>query len=336
MVQITIPSANITFECDADDTVLRAGLRAGLGMPYECNVGSCGNCRFEVLEGEVVHERENPPGWNERDKQRNRYLGCQARPVGDCKIKVPLREDYKSHHLPARTTGKLLAISDITHDIREFRFSLEKPKAFLPGQYGLIGIAGVEGARAYSMSNAGDAEHWDFQIRKVPNGAATGALFDRLKVGDTVTLDGPYGMAYLRDGVDRDVVCLAGGSGLSPMVSIARAFAASDKLKTRKLHFIYGGRTPRDICGETFLKALPGFGERIFYHSAISDLDHPDSARWDGKKGYAPDLAVEMFGEKLPEHEIYFAGPPPMADAIMKMAIAHKVPVAQLHFDKFY
>ena len=49
-----------------------------------------------------------------------------------------------------------------------------------------------------------------------------------------------------------------------------------------------------------------------------------------------PDLAVSLFEGRLPEHEIYFAGPPPMADAIMKMAIAHKVPVAQLHFDKFY
>ena len=34
--------------------------------------------------------------------------------------------------------------------------------------------------------------------------------------------------------------------------------------------------------------------------------------------------------------EIYFAGPPPMADAIRKMAITHKAPAAQLHFDKFY
>ena len=39
---------------------------------------------------------------------------------------------------------------------------------------------------------------------------------------------------------------------------------------------------------------------------------------------------------KIAEMEIYFAGPPPMADAIMKMAITHKAPAAQLHFDKFY
>src|SRR3954453_3394091 len=144
MPEITIPSANITFHCDADDTVLRAALRAGLGLPYECNVGSCGNCRFEVLDGSVEHERENPPGWSERDLARKRWLGCQARPLEDLKIKVPMRADYKSRFLPVRTAGTLISIEDITHDIREFRFRLTDPTGFLPGQYALIGVPGVE------------------------------------------------------------------------------------------------------------------------------------------------------------------------------------------------
>ena len=336
MPQITIPSANITFECDEHDTVLRAGLRAGLGMPYECNVGSCGNCRIEVLTGEVVHERENPPGWNERDKARNRYLGCQARPTGDCSIKVPMRAEYKSQFLPVRTTGKLVAIEDITHDIREFRVALTAPNGFLPGQYALLGVPGVQGGRAYSMANAGEPGQWDFQIRRVPGGEVTSVLFDKLQVGDEVGLDGPYGMAYFRDESPRDLLCMAGGSGLSPMISIARAFAASTLSPERKLHFIYGGRTPRDICGESILKTLPGFGTRVFYHCAISDTANPDSEGWTGRTGFVPDLAVQLFEGQIAEMEIYFAGPPPMADAIMKMAITHKAPAAQLHFDKFY
>ena len=336
MPQITIPSAHISFECAPDDTVLRAALRAGLGMPYECNVGSCGNCRFEVLEGSVEHERENPPGWNERDKARNRYLGCQAHPLTDCTIKVPMRDDYKSKFPPVRNRGKLIAAEDVTHDIREFRFALETPGPFLPGQYGMIQVPGVDHARAYSMANAGGPNEWHFQIRRVPGGQVTGVLFDQLKVGDEVALDGPFGMAYLREDCPRDIICMAGGSGLAPMVSIARAFAVSPKMQDRKLHLIYGGRTPKDICGEAHLKVLPGFGSRVFYHSAISDLENPESAGWTGKTGFVPDVAASLFEGRLPEHEIYFAGPPPMADAIMKMAIAHKVPVAQLHFDKFY
>ena len=224
MKQITIQgAAPTTFTCDDDDTILRAALRAGLAFPYECNVGSCGNCRFELVEGEVEHLRKDSPAYTERDVQRKRWLGCQANPHGDCTIKVRLADHYKPHILPVRTKGTLTHMHDLTHDIREFRFKLDVPVKFLPGQYALLSVTGVEGARAYSMGNVtADGAEWHFQIKRVPNGAATGELFDRIKIGETIGLDGPYGMAYLREDSPRDILCLAGGSGLSPMVSIAR------------------------------------------------------------------------------------------------------------------
>jgi len=336
MAKITIPAANIEYDC-IDDTIMRAAARAGLGFPYECNVGECGNCRFELLEGEVTYLRQNPPGVTERDAQRNRYLGCQALPNGDCKIKVPLRDHYKSKHLPKKTTGELIEALDVTHDIREFRFRLSEPAKFLAGQYGLITAPGVEGARAYSMCNTGeDGAQWHFQIRRVPNGAATTSLFDHLAIGDKVGLDGPYGMAYLREDAPRDVLCLAGGSGLSPMVSISRAAARSPTLKDRQIHFIYGGRTPRDVCGEEMLKELEGYGTRIHYHGAISMPDDPSAANWTGKVGFVHDIAEAMFGDRLSEFEVYFAGPPMMSQAVMKTLIKAKVPASQMHFDQFY
>ncbi len=79
------------------------------------------------------------------------------------------------------------------------------------------------------------------------------------------------------------ILCLAGGSGLSPMISITRAAAASEALKDRNIHFVYGGRTPRDICGEQMLKELRGFGERIHYTPIISMTDDPSSSGWSGK-----------------------------------------------------
>lgn len=336
MPKITLAAGNIAYECQSDDTILRAGLRAGLGFPYECNVGSCGNCRFELLEGDVRHLRADAPAWTERDKQRNRYLGCQSRPLADCRIKVGLRDHYKSAHSPKRVSGRLFATEDHTHDIREFRFRLSEPAPFLPGQYALLKAPGVEGARAYSMCNVtSTGEEWHFQIKLAPNGAATTKLFHDVKPGDRIDLDGPYGMAYLREDSPRDILCLAGGSGLSPMISITRAVAETPALAQRSLHFIYGGRAARDICGEPMLKDLPGFGTRIFYHPAIS-MPESDLGAWPGKVGFVPDVAKDMFGEKLAEFEIYFAGPPAMAEAVMRLIIEMKAPPAQVHYDQFY
>jgi toluene monooxygenase electron transfer component len=337
MKNITITGGNTSFTCEDDDTILRAALRAGLAFPYECNVGSCGNCRFELVEGEVEHERKDSPAYTERDKQRKRWLGCQANPHSDCTIKVTLRDHYKPQILPVKTRGTLTEILDHTHDIREFRFKLSEPVKFLPGQYALLSVPGVEGARAYSMGNiTTDGKEWHFQIKKVPNGAATGALFDNIKVGDVIGLDGPYGMAYLREEAPRDILCLAGGSGLSPMISISRGWAASEKLKGRQLHFIYGGRAARDICGEPMLRDLPGFGADLHYHPAISMPDPDNPAAWPGLTGFVHDIAANMFGDKLKDMEIYFAGPPAMAEAVMRLVVEKKIPPAQVHYDQFY
>lgn len=54
MHAIRLAGSDTTFACAADDTVLRAAQRAGLAFPYECNVGSCGNCKFELLDDEVA------------------------------------------------------------------------------------------------------------------------------------------------------------------------------------------------------------------------------------------------------------------------------------------
>lgn len=337
MAKITIPAADIEFNCADGDTISRAATRAGHSFPYECNIGECGTCRFELLEGHVTYLRDNPPAVHPRFAERNQYLGCQALPNGDCKIKVPMRDNYKSKFIPIRTQGKLTETLDITHDIKEFRFALDDPKGFLPGQYALIGVPGVEGARAYSMCNVtSEGKEWHFQIKKVPGGAATSGLFDDTSTGDTVSLDGPFGMAYLREDSERDILLIAGGSGLSPMVSIARAAAVSPQLKDRTIHFVFGGRTPRDICGEEFLKELPGYGERLLYYSAISMPEDEASSGWKGRTGFINDVALDLFGDQLAGMEVYFAGPAAMGTAVMRTLIKAKVPHTQMHFDQFY
>ena len=332
MKQITI-TGGTSFNCEDDDTILRAALRAGLAFPYECNVGSCGNCRFELIEGEVEHERKDSPAYTERDIQRKRWLGCQAKPHSDCNIKVRLIDHYKPHIAPQRVQGTFTGQHDITHDIREFRFKLDTPVMFLPGQYALLHVPGISGGRAYSMSNVSDdGMDWDFQIRRVPNGLCTTALFDHIKVGEKIGLDGPYGMAYLREDVERDILCLGGGSGLAPVVSIARGWARSDKLKGRKLHFIYGGRTPADICGEDMLKELRDYGVDLHYYPVVS---MPESGNWNGLTGFVHDIAAQTFGDGLKDMEIYFAGPPMMAEAVMRLVVEKKIPPTQVHYDQF-
>jgi toluene monooxygenase electron transfer component len=234
--------------------------------------------------------------------------------------------------------GTLTARRPITHDIGEFCFELSADLSFEPGQYALFKLPGVAGVRAYSMSNIADTPRiLHFQIRRVPSGQGSAVLFDMLQAGAQVEIDGPYGMAYLRRDVPRDVLCVAGGSGLAPMISIARGVAADPSLANIKLHFLYGGRTARDVCGRDMLAQLPGFDERLHFEAAISDVTPQDACEpWTGHVGYVHELADSLFGDRLRDMEIYFAGPPAMGAAIQRTLLARKVPFEQVHFDQFY
>lgn len=337
MFRIALADSQEHFDCAPDDTIMRAALRAGIGMPYECNVGSCGTCRVELISGEVVSNWPQAPALSERDRDRGRVLGCQSRPSADCVIKARTAAQYQSACRPQRFSATLRLWRDLTHDIREFRFQPARAVNFLPGQYALLTIPGVAGPRAYSMSNIAQGDgSWQFQIKRTPGGSGTAALFDRVRAGDTLALDGPYGLAYLRSDSRRDIACIAGGSGLAPLISIARGVAANPAMAAVKLHFFYGGRSARDICGEDLLRELPGYGARFFYHASISMPDSGDGQAWSGKVGLVHELALEVLGPALAGHEIYFAGPPGMTQAVQRMLMQEKVPGGQVHYDAFY
>jgi toluene monooxygenase electron transfer component len=325
------------FRCGNDDTLLRACLRAGIPLPYECNVGACGSCRVEVTSGETENLWPEAPGLTDRDRRRGKILACQARPLSDVSIKVHLEHSVMPAFRPRRMDAVLRAQRDITSDIREFSFETDDSAEFHPGQYCLLHLPGVGAPRAYSMSNiSNDQGRWEFQIRKVPGGEGTSAMFSADFTDDSrIVLDGPYGLAHLRKNIDRDIICIAGGSGLAPMVSIARGVVREPQLAGRKLHFFYGARTPLDICGEDMLRALPGFSSQIHYEAAVST---PATDRaWQGWTGLVHSLVGERMGHAIKDSEIYMAGPPPMIVAALDMLTTeYGADPHQIHFDRFF
>ncbi len=139
----------------------------------------------------------------------------------------------------------------------------------------------------------------------------------------------------LREDCERDIICVAGGSGLAPMVSIARGASAAGVLKNRNLHFYYGARTPGDVCGQAFLEVLPEFGNTLHFHPVVSMPE--TAAGWTGATGFVHQQVERDFGSRLAEYEFYFAGPPPMTQSLQEMLmLQYKVPFSQIHYDRFF
>jgi toluene monooxygenase electron transfer component len=334
--RIQISGSEHAFHCAPDDTILRAALREGLAFPYECNVGSCGNCKFELLEGDVESCWPEAPGLSDKDKTKNKWLGCQTLAKSNLLIKMRTGEKYKPLHQPLKVEGTLRASKALTHDMSEFSVELDTPVSFASGQYALIQMPGIAGLRAYSMSNqGGQASVFDFQVRLTPQGLGSAALFN-MPLGSRVEIDGPYGMAYLREDSPRDILCVAGGSGLAPMISVARGALSSPTLVGRRLDFVYGARSCEDVCGEDMLQAIESWSKRGRYQAVISGGISADQIQSGQMQGFAHDAVDAIWGNRLAELEIYFAGPPLMAQSLLKVLVDRKVPMEQVHFDQFY
>lgn len=315
----------------AEDSLLRAALRAGIGFPHECSVGGCGACRFELIEGEVEDVWPQAPGLSERDRKRGKRLACQSRLLGDAKLRVRCDDSYRPVIAPVRQSFTLAARRMLTHDMAELSFESGQPVDFLPGQYALLYLPGVPGPRAYSMSNVADGSgQLQFIVRRTPGGTGSGQLVDQLAIGERIDIDGPYGHAYLREQVERPIVCIAGGSGLAPMLSIARR--ALTAMPTR-VDFFFGGRSVDDLCADALLQPLPGFGQRLTLHNVVSA---PTDARWTGATGWVHDEVDRVVGEQADHCEFYFAGPPPMIESLQELLmVRRKVNFERIHFDRF-
>ena len=320
-----------SFTADpAEDSVLRAALRAGTGFPHECSVGGCGACRYELLEGEVEELWPEAPGLSERDRRRGKRLACQTRLLGHAKLRVRCDDAYVPAVRPERIDCVLVGRRMLTHDMAELRIEASQPVSFLPGQYALLRLPGVHGLRAYSMSNVPDGSgQLQFIVRRTPGGAGSGLLVDSMATGTTVSIDGPYGHAYLREQGARPLVCVAGGSGLAPMLSVATRASALGM----SVDFFFGGRGSADMCAQPMLASLPGFGTRLRLHEVVSG---PDASGWTGATGWVHDAVAQLVRDDARERDYYFAGPPAMIEAMQEMLMLRwQVPFEQIHFDRF-
>ncbi|ENO87800.1 2Fe-2S iron-sulfur cluster-binding protein [Thauera linaloolentis] len=332
--EISLAGSESSFACAADDTILRAGLRQGLGLAYECNTGACGSCKFDLLEGEVFDLYPEASGLRAKEREKGKRLACQCVPKADCRIKIRTGDLYRSMVRPARFRARLISYRALTPDMGLFSFKSACPAEFAAGQYAMLTPAAGAMTRAYSMSNTENAEGvWEFIIRAVPGGAVS-PLFGGLPEGHEVEIDGPFGVAYFRPQIDRPVVGIAGGSGLAPVLSIMHA-AGMDESFTRDLHVFYGGRGPADIPD------IPGLlgdaAAKVSCHPAVSMPELAQQQGWQGDVGFVHEFLPEKLKQPLADFEYYMAGPPAMIEAVVRMLVVeHKVAMEQIHFDRFF
>jgi ferredoxin-NADP reductase len=148
-----------------------------------------------------------------------------------------------------------------------------------------------------------------------------------VRQGQRVFLDGPYG-AFTANGEPADMlVLIAGGVGITPMMSIVRTFA--DNGDKRPVLLLYGSRTYEEIIFREELEALTGRLELKVVHVLLNPHDG-----WTGERGF---IDAEILRRHLPlpygSHEYFICGSDVMMDAIERALGGLDVPMSRYRSD---
>jgi ferredoxin-NAD(P)+ reductase (naphthalene dioxygenase ferredoxin-specific) len=324
-MDILVQPLNRVIRVQAGANLLKALQDAQVPMSYSCMAGRCGTCRCRVLAGEVmagVGEQQRP-----FDGEKGYVLACQTFVTEPCTIEIPEPDEIVVH--PARIVkASVVAVEDLTHDIKRLLLRPAKPVEFSPGQYVQLQFS-PEHVRPYSMARLSGDELFEFHIRLVPDGRVTGYIARDLRVGDSVKVSGPLGSAYLRRKHEGPVLCVAGGTGLAPILAILRGAIA--QRMTNPIHLYFGVRSPRDIYGMPWLDQLKREHPDLTVNVVVTSAGNPASQRC----GLVTD-AIEHDHGDLTGWRAYLCGSPPMVEAATVVARRRGIAAEHIHADAFY
>lgn len=159
--------------------------------------------------------------------------------------------------------------------------------------------------RPYSISSSPKESikgNYTITVKRVPNGIASNYMLDHFKVGDKVTISAPLGeFVYLPIRDAKTVIGVAGGSGITPFHSFAKAIAEGDE--DFHLILLYGSRTEKDILFREDFDAFERMSDKIKVVHVLSDEE---------KEGYEHGfVTAELIKKYAPpkEYSIFLCGP---------------------------
>jgi len=314
------------------ETILEASLRQGLNLPYLCRDGACGVCKGKILRGTVDYGIYQKGVLTDAEKEEGLALFCCAKPLSD--LAIECHEVDELRRFPVKTMSfsvqkMVRAAQDVM--LLELRPEGDEQMSFIAGQY--VAVRLDDGTkRSYSIANAPhESDRLHLHIRLVKGGKFTSHVFDGMKVGDVLQLEGPFGSFFLHEDSDKPIIFISGGCGFGSIKSIVEhAFKVG---LNRSMVLYWGARTPADF----YLGDLPEKWQQEHDNfKFIPVLSGPKPEYdWHGRTGLVTEAILQDY-QKLDGYQIYACGSPEMVEAGRAPFMAKGLPKDQYFADGFF
>ncbi|MGH3191731.1 MAG: 2Fe-2S iron-sulfur cluster-binding protein [Streptosporangiaceae bacterium] len=296
-------------EYRAQDTVLEALERAGYPLPNNCRAGACGECKAKVLDGAIDQGIVMRMALTEQEWADGYALTCVARSTSPT---LGIHYDTVNalpRLFPPRKDARFVVTDRILRTPRILEIQLNplgENLRFWPGQYVMIGdLSNEVPARQYSIANAPRRSgELRLLVAHASSGITSSWIHEKVKPGMQVRVDGPYGTFVGDPAVESPVLCLAAGSGLAPILSLAEAALRRGFQFSTTL--VFSARHATDVFDA---------GQMAFWMMRHRRFQYVVCRTGDGElapgehKGRIPLVLPDLF-DSLERHSVFIAGPP--------------------------
>jgi len=320
--QVKIVPSDHEFFVEGNDTLLEAGLRAGLSLDYGCSNGNCGQCKAKVVSGQVQKTRHHDYVLSQEEKEAGVVLMCCNTAMLDLVIETAVAE--RAGDMPQqKIAAKVKAVKSMGDEMRLLH--LQTPRSnrlrFLAGQSVRLTLADGASASHPIASCPCDDRNLEFHISRNRGDAFSDGVFGATASADTVMIEGPRGEFVLNEASDRPLVFIACGNGFAPIKSLIEHAMALDVAETLKLYWIASGSAghyQHNLC-RAWSDALDNFQ---YVPLTADDLS-----------AAAMQAALSRVLQDHPalgEYDVYVAGPDLLAQAAEHLLPEQGLPRAQL------
>lgn len=334
--QISVLPSGRSFTADGTETLLAAGIRQGIGLPYGCKDGACGSCKCKKISGSVVHGPHQAKALSDEEEAQGFVLTCCGTAHSDVVLEakqVTAEGGLPVKKMPVRVVSLEKKTSDVV--VLKLQLPANDVMKFRAGQY--IEFLLRDGSRrSYSMANAPHTLEVapptvELHIRHMPGGKFTDPVFATMKEKDILRAEGPYGSFYLREDSDKPMVLLASGTGFAPIKALIEHM--QHRSITRPATLYWGGRRPADLYMADWIEARLAEMPHLRYVPVVSNAEAQD--QWTGRTGFVHQAVLQDVPD-LSGHQVYACGAPIVVDSAKRDYVAQgRLPEEEFYADSF-
>jgi CDP-4-dehydro-6-deoxyglucose reductase len=315
--QVHLMPSGHEFFVEGNNSILEAGLSAGLALNYGCSNGNCGKCKAKLISGEVKKIRQHDFVITEADKNQGYILACSNTAISD----IVLEADEATHaneiplqKIPARVKKVEKLNNDLV--VLHLRTPRTQRLRFLAGQKARLSAIGIEPIEYHIASCPCDEMNLQFHIYRQADNPLAEYVFNEIQNSESLNVEGPDGEFVLREDATRPLLFIAFNTGFAPIKSLIEHAMTLDVNEFSHLYWFHQaddkpymhnlGRAWADAF-DTFRytpQHIPNLASKNTVTECLTQIinDYPELSAFD-IYACGPEIAIAAVTDFLSQHQ---------------------------------